>query len=452
MKWQDKYKDKIITAKKAAELVTSSSQVLFSMMDQPADIIEEIAKRYGELESVTLTSHWVEDYPFLHPKQYPEMAKAFFIKDPMTLKFTREGVREKTIDWQPTVFGLSNGERQRNPERGRLYHYKDFFFFKVAAPDENDQCSFGPHPWYTPSACRTAKVKVAEVDPRIPRVYGEFINLNDIDFIVEMPEQNKTRKIEKFGKTPSHEEYELSQVIGANAMSLVKDGDTLQIGVGTAAEAITNFLEYRNDIGIDTEVIYAQIVNLVKKGIITGNKKNIDKGKVTCANLQLYGTDTASLEALEYVRENPVFQFRDISTQCHIPRIATQDNMVAINNILGIDLLGQAIITHLGPVPISGPGGQLDFCIGAHYSKGGRSISMLQSTALDGKVSRIVPLFDAGTVITIPMFYLDYLVTEYGIVNLDCKSRRERAEAIISVAHPDFRDELRRASKEMFYP
>ena len=277
--------------------------------------------------------------------------------------------------------------------------------------------------------------------------------MDDIDYLVEAPEAENLRGKENLGLTPSPEEWEISQVIGANAASLIKDGDTVQIGVGTAAEAIMGFMAEKNDLGIDSEVIYSQTIDLVKRGVITGKRKTHDTGKITCANLQLYGDEKPdSIMSLEYVRENPMFLFRDISTQCHVPRIAAQENMVTINNILAVDLVGQVVITHLGPIPISGPGGQVDFCIGAHYSKGGRSISMLKSTALDGKVSRLVPTFEAGTVIMIPMVYLDYLVTEYGIANLDCKSRRERAEAIISVAHPDFRDELKQAAREMFYP
>jgi 4-hydroxybutyrate CoA-transferase len=453
MKWQDKYRDKLISAKEAAGLITSGSDVIFAMMDQPKDIMTAIAERYHELENVTLTSHWVEDYPFLHPSQYPEMEKAFRIKDPMTLRTTREEIRNKKIDYQPTVFGLSNGYRQECPDRGRLYHYKDFFFFKLTPPDENGRCSFGPHPWYTPSVCRTAKVKVAEIDPNLAWVYGEYVDIDDIDYLVEMSDTERLGGSELLGQTPPPEEFEISQVIGANAASLINDGDTLQIGVGTAAEAIRDFLGEKNDLGIDSEVIYSYTIDLVKRGVITGRRKNIDTGKVTAANLQLYGyNEPASIESLAYVRENPTFLFRDISTQCNVGRIASQDNLVAINNILGVDLLGQVVITHLGPTPITGPGGQVDYCIGAHYSRGGRSISMLKSTALDGKASRIVPQFEAGTVIMIPMVYLDYLVTEYGIANLDCKSRRERAEAIISVAHPDFRDELSRAARQMFYP
>ncbi len=453
MKWQDKYRDKLISAKEAAGLIASGSDVIFAMMDQPKDIMTAVAERYRELENVTLTSHWVEDYPFLHPSKYPEMEKAFRIKDPMTLRTTREEIRNKKIDYQPTVFGLSNGERQKCADRGRLYHYKDFFFFKLTPPDENGRCSFGPHPWYTPSVCRTAKVKVAEIDPNLAWVYGEYVDIDDIDYLVEMSDTERLGGSELLGQTPPPEEFEISQVIGANAASLINDGDTLQIGVGTAAEAIRDFLGEKTDLGIDSEVIYSYTIDLVKRGVITGRNKNVDTGKVTAANLQLYGyNEPASIESLAYVRENPTFLFRDISTQCNVGRIASQDNMVAINNILGVDLLGQVVITHLGPTPITGPGGQVDYCIGAHYSRGGRSISMLKSTALDGKASRIVPQFEAGTVIMIPMVYLDYLVTEYGIANLDCKSRRERAEAIISVAHPDFRDELTQAAKEMFYP
>ena len=453
MKWQDKYRHKLITAKQAAGLITSGSEVIFAMMDQPKDIMLAVAERYNELENVTLTSHWVEDYPFLHPRQHPEMTRAFRIKDPMTLRSTREGVREKTIDYQPTVFGLSNGYRQEFPERGRLYHYKDFFFFKLTPPDENGRCSFGPHCWYTPSVCRTAKVKVAQIDPNLTWVNGEYVNIDEIDYLVDTPEGGSSKGSELLGQTPPAEEFEIAQVIGANAATIIRDGDTLQIGVGTAAEAIRDFLYDKNDLGIDSEVIYSYTIDLVKRGVITGKKKNVDTGIVSAANLQLYGyNQPESIESLAYVKNNPGFLFRDISTQCNVGRIASQNNMVAVNNILGVDLLGQVVITHIGPTPISGPGGQVDFCVGSHYSRGGRSISMLKSTALDNTVSRIVPAFEPGTVIMIPMVYLDYLVTEYGIANLDCKSRQERAEAVISVAHPAFRDELTQAAKKMFYP
>lgn len=452
MEWQDKYKDKLITAKQAAELITSGSDVLFPISNHPKDIALELGKRHGELRDVTLTAHWVEDYPFLHPGKHPEMGKSFLIKDPMTVRTTREEVRERRIDWKPTIFGLSDGNRQLCADRGRLYHYKDFFIFKLTPPNSAGYSSFGPRHWYSPSACRTAKVKIAEIDPCLPWVYGEYVSLDDIDYLVEAPETSGIMPAEVVTPVPSAEEQEIAQVIGANAASLVNDGDSIEIGAGTAAEATIDFLGDKNELGIDSELTYVQIVDLVKRGVITGKRKNVDLGKVVNSCFWTYAEDPKVPEALEFITENPTFEFRDISTMCNVPRIASQDNMVAINSILAVDLLGQVVITHLGSTPISGPGGQVEYCIGAHYSKGGRSIAMLSSTALMGKVSRIIPKLEAGTAVMIPMVYLDYLVTEYGIANLDCKSRWERADALISVAHPDFQPELRTAAKEMFYP
>lgn len=454
MTWQEKYQSKIISAKKAAGMVTSGSNVLFPVMDQPKDIMEELCKRYKDLNNVTLTSHWIADYPFLHPHDNPRMARSFQIKDPMPLIHTREELRERRLDYQPTVFGLNNGTRQAiDPQRGRLYHYKDFFFFKLTPPDKKGNCSFGPRHWFSPSACRTAKIKIAEIDPRLPRVYGEFVHIDEIDYLIEAPESDKFRLEDPFVPKPSRGELNIARAIGKNAASLVKDGDTLEIGVGTAAEAVIDQLADKNDLGIDTEVIFQETVDLAKRGVITGKRKTQDKGKVVSSCLQVFDSNSdQETKALKFVTDNPSFEFRDISSLCHVPRIASQNNMVAINNLLGIDLQAQGVVTHLGTNPISSPGGQVEFCIGSHYSKGGRSIALLNSTALGGSVSRIVPKFDAGVVITIPMFYLDYVVTEYGITNLNCKSSREKAEALISIAHPNYRQELEVAAKEMFYP
>jgi len=226
MRWQDKYRDKLITVKQAAALITSGSDVLFPISNHPKDIALELAKRHGELRDVTLTAHWVEDYPFLHLREHPEMEEAFLVKDPMTVKSTREGVREKRLDWKPTIFGLSDGNRQLCADRGRLYHYKDFFIFKLTPPDSAGYSSFGPRHWYSPSACRTAKVKIAEIDPRLPWVYGEYVSLDDIDYLVETPETSGIMAAEVVVSVPSAEEREIARVIGANAASLVNDGDT----------------------------------------------------------------------------------------------------------------------------------------------------------------------------------------------------------------------------------
>lgn len=450
MKWQDRYKDKLITAEQAAKLVTSGSEVLFSMMNQPKDIGLELAKRYKELGDVTITSHWVEDYPFLHPSENPEMAKAFSIQDAFPLRHTRKEVQENRIDYRPTVFGLSDGVRQKDENRGRLYHFKDFFFLKLTPPNDAGYCSFGHQTWYSPSASRTAKTVVAEIDPDIPWVFGEYIHMSEIDYLVQAPLEDAASRVDHAPATAA-QDWEISQVIGVHTACLVNDGDTLQIGTGTASEAVVNFLEDKNDLGVDTELIFRQLIDLKRQGVITDKRKSVDRGKSVASSYRTYlGADPEIPRTLKYIAYNPGFEFRDISHICNVPRIARQDNLVAINNALAVDLLGQIVVTHVGSAPIGSPGGSLEYSLGAHYAKGGRAIFALQSTALNGTVSRIVPRLDPGAVVAVPMFYADYIVTEHGVANLDCKNIRERAEALISIAHPDFRPQLEEAARKTF--
>lgn len=450
MRWQDRYKEKLLTAEQAAGLVTSDSEVLFSMMNQPKDIGLALAQRYKELKNVTITSHWVEDYPFLHPDRHPEMAEAFSIQDAFPLRHTRKDVQENRIDYKPTVFGLSDGIRQRDENRGRLYHFKDFFFLKVAPPNESGYCSFGHQTWFSPSACKTARVVIAEIDPDIPWVFGEYIHIDKINYLVEAPVEDAAAKVDHAPAT-STEDWELSQVIGVHTASLIRDGDTLQIGTGTASEAVINFLDDKNDLGIDTELIFRQLIDMKQRGIITDKRKNIDRGKSVASSFRTYtGADPEIPKALKYITNHPGFEFRDISYICNVPRIAAQNNMVAINNALAVDLLGQVVVTHVGSHPIGSPGGSIEYCLGAHYSRNGRAIFALPSTALNGKVSRIMPRLDSGAVVAVPMFYADYIITEHGVANLDCKNYRERAEALISIAHPDFQPELRKQAARLF--
>ncbi len=450
MSWQERYRDKLLTVEQAAGLVTSGSQVLFTMMNQPKDIGLALAARYADLRDVTVTSHWVEDYPFLHPAEHPEMAEAFCVQDAFPLRYTRKEVQEHRIDWQPTVFGLSDGIRQLDDHRGRLYHFKDFFFLKLTPPDPEGYCSFGHQTWFSPSAARTAKVVVAQIDPTIPRVLGERIHVDDVDWLVEAPQDADAAKADHAPAT-AVEDWEISQVIGVHTSTLIHDGDTLEIGTGTASEAVMGFLDDKNDLGIDSELTFRQLIDLRRQGVITDARKTVDRGLSVCSSFRTFGgADIELPAALAYITENPGFAFRDISTMCNVPRIAAQDNLVAVNNALAVDLLGQVVVTHIGATPLGSPGGSLEYCLGAHYSRGGRAIFALQSTALNSTASRIVPRLEPGAVVTVPMYFADYIVTEFGVANLDCKNIRDRAAALIEIAHPDFQDELRAAAKQLY--
>ncbi len=445
MSWKDRYKDKLISAEAAAKLVKSGDRVALAHRRGASNFMFALANRAPELRDVTLVANWFVDYPWLQPG----LQDSFRVKDGYVTRVTRGAIREKRNDWIPVLTGLAGDkDRQANQERSAVSNYADFFITFVTPPDPDGTCSFGPDVWWSPSACATAKTVIAEVDPHLPWVYGDNIPISQIDYLLDGPAPGE--KV-YYSPTPPQDEYEKLQVIGALAAGLIRDGHTIQVGTGSASEAVYDFLATKNDLGIHSEIIDAGAVNLVKLGVVTGKYKNYYPGKAVGGGTTLAQYREAR-PLLEFLDHNPLFEFRDAGWVSSIPNIAANDNMVAVNTALMIDLLGQVNCSSLGPVPISGPGGQVEFCIGSHYSRGGRSIHCMLSTALNGTQSRIVPMLEPGSQVMIPMPYLDYLVTEHGVVNLENKTRRERAEAIISVAHPDFRAELKKAAKELFWP
>ncbi|MBA7700661.1 putative butyrate:acetyl-CoA coenzyme A-transferase [subsurface metagenome] len=447
MRWQDKYRAKLITAEQAAALVKPGDVVAFPLQLHPRAIAMALAERREELHDVTLVGEWSEDHPWLQPG----WGKTFIIKDVYGTRYTRQGLRERWIDWVPWPFSFSSDiSRQGQTGRSGACHGADFFMFRVTPPNEDGYCSFGHSLFYTPSAVKSAKTAIALVDPSLIWTCGDYVHVSELDYLVE-PVLKESIQLSQYVPIPSKEEQGLADVIAAHIASLIHDGDTIQVGIGTSSEAIWQFLGDKNDLGLDTEILVPETVELIKKGVFTGKRKNVNKEKVVCSALMTW-PHPSTPPALQFVDNNQMFEFCDISYIANVPRVASNDNMVAINAVIAVDLIGQAVIDSIGSVPLSGPGGQPEYLIGSHYSRGGRSISTLNTTAKGGTVSRIVPQLDKGAMVAIPSFYMDYLVTEYGVVNLENKSRRERAEAIISVAHPDFQSELRKAAKKLFWP
>ncbi len=447
MIWNDNYKGKLVSAEEAVKVVKSGDRVGMPSFSPPRDLGLSLAARRNELRNVTLVSNWTQWFPWFQPG----WEESFRVLVPFVLRQTREGVHERRLDFVPYLFGLENGWRQAGGTRKGNYPYTDVFMLKVTPPNKNGYCSFGHFPLYSPVAARTAKTVIAEVDPFMPWTFGECIHISQIDFLVEP--QPKKKKEKPPLPIPPEEEAGIASVIGSHVADLIRDGDTLQVGSGTASEACMEFLSTKNDLRVYSEVIFPQMIDLMKAGVIKGSNQHfLPEQKVICTGMVVYEADPKFREWLDYLDCNPAFDFRDVSRVCNVPDIAANDNMVTVNNALSIDLLGQIVVDYLGDVPLSGVGGQVEFTIGSHYSRGGKTITVLPSTAKGGTVSRIVPKFVAGTQVAIPGHYLDYLVTEYGVVNLEGKGRRERAEAIISVAHPDFQAELRQAAKSRFYP
>jgi 4-hydroxybutyrate CoA-transferase len=229
---------------------------------------------------------------------------------------------------------------------------------------------------------------------------------------------------------------------------LIQDGDTLQIGVGSAAECLAQNgnLNNKTDLGWHSETTPRGIIPLVRNGVITGKRKTINTGKLVA--IALGGSE----EDMKFVDRNPLFELYDSDYVLDPRVVSANDRFVGINAAVAVDLTGQIAAESVGPAILSGPGGQLTFAIGAQLSKGGRFITTLQSTARGGKFSRIVPMLQEGSMITVPRTLADIVVTEFGIARLRGKTHRERALELIAVAHPDFRAELKRQAGDMFWP
>ena len=448
MSWQDRYRDKLITAPQAAGLVKSGQSIVVSLNPKPREVLLEIARRAGELRGVELLSNWNEDYPWLHPG----MEDSFLVKEGFVLRPSRDAVREKRLDWVPVIFGLHDGIRVAAESlRSSPYHGSDLFLLSLTPPNTKGFCSFGYGVWYSPTGLRSAGTVIAQIDPGLPWTYGESVHVSEIDYLVEAT-PSQPDAVPQATSLPDPTEWEQAQVIGALAADLVRDGDTIQIGIGTPSEAVMGFLGIKNNLGVYSELIFPQITQFMAQGIIAGSGGHQGRSKVATSCLWLNPGDPAARPAVDFINRNRGIGFYDISYMCRVPRIAAHPNMVSINTALAMDLLGQTVLDHIGPTPIAGPGGQVEFSIGSHYSPGGRSITCLLSTARGGTISRIMPQLEPGTISQIPLTYIDYLVTENGVVNLEGKSRRERAEAVISVAHPDFQSDLRRAARLLFWP
>ena len=234
------------------------------------------------------------------------------------------------------------------------------------------------------------------------------------------------------------------------AVELVNDGDTLQMGVGTVSASLGQFLDCRNDLGIQTELVTGGIADLVERGNVTGRRKAIHPGKVVGSALVSMQPDE-----LAKIHENPVFKLYDFGHTDDLRRLIQLDNFVAVNNAMVVDLTGQVSAEAFDHRPYTGVGGQMVFMLAGAYSPGGKSVSVVPSSSVprsgDGaRVTRIVPTLAPGKPVTVPRIYVDFVITEFGHAELRGKTVAERAHALIEIAHPDFRDMLRARAKELY--
>jgi len=428
--WTERYRSRLTTASKALKLVRRGCAVFIgSGAAVPRLLVTELSKMSANLASIRLIHGLTLALTPDTESEYGDLFRhdALFIGPEV-----RDAVCQGRADYTP-VF-LSDVPRLFASESIHL----DVALIQVSPPDDRGRCSYGVSVDVVKAAAENARHVIAEVNQRMPRTLGEgFIHVDQITAMVP----NDSPLPELHFPPPD----DVSLKIGQNVASLVDDGATIQMGISKIARSAARFLEKKKDLGVHTELVSDWIVDLVKMGAVTNARKTLDRKRVV-TSLCL-----GSRRLYDFVDNNPSFDFRPCDYTNDPSIISQQENMVAINSALEIDLTGQVCSDSLGQVFYSGLGGQVDFIRGAARSKGGKPIIAMPSTAAGGVMSRIVPSLSKGAGVMITRGDVYYVVTEYGIAYLHGKNVRERVLALISIAHPKFRARLLEEAKENLY-
>jgi acyl-CoA hydrolase len=427
MNWLSSYQSKRTTAEKAVQVVNSGNRIFISgNAATPNILLKALAERKDELFDIEVNHVLlVGDDPLSKPGMEKHFRHNSLFVGPADRRSIAEGISDYVpvhLSEIPALF-----TKRIIPLDVALVH--------VSPPDEHGFMSFGVECLTTKAAVETAKIVVAQVNEQMPRTLGDsFLHVSRVHKIVECSEPLYTLE----EATPTN----LEKQIAHHVASLIEDGATLQLGIGGIPDAVLSLLDGVRDLGIHTEMVSDGIMHALERGIITNRKKTLHAGKVVCTFV--FG----SHDLYAYVHNNPQFEVHPCDYTNNPFIIAQNENMVAINSAIEVDITGQVCSDSIGTTIYSGFGGQVDFIRGAAYSKGGKPIIALPSTAKNGTISRIVPLLKHGAGVVTSRADVHYVVTEFGIASLHGKNLRQRAEALISIAHPLFRDELEKYAFE----
>jgi acyl-CoA hydrolase/L-amino acid N-acyltransferase YncA len=427
--WPDDYVAKRRSAAEAIGLIRRGQRVFTgSSCGEPQALVRELAARspgFSDLEIVRLLS--LESIPLTMMADESACQtlnlRTFYLGSakPRALSRNKRFLTPMNLSAVPRLF-----KTRQLPLHAAL--------IQVSEPDDFGWMSLGVSVDVTLAAARSADLVIAQVNPRMPRVMGRsFIHVEDVDVVVEHEEELLT--------VDSPPEAPHADLIARHAAKLIEDGSTLQISLGATPQALLAGLADKSDLGVHTQFLSDGIMGLVAKGVITNRRKGFNEGKLVASGA------IGSRDLYEFLHDNPGIEFHPSDVVNDPGVIARHDRMVAINMAMAVDLTGQVCVDALPYNLFSGVNGIMDFVRGAGQSPGGKSILMLFSTTMDGRSSRIVPSINDMPVV-VPRGDVQYVVTEYGVVNLFGKSLQERAIALISVAHPDFRDELFHEARE----
>ena len=421
MDWQNYYREHTMTPEEAVSQIRDGDRVMFGHAVGEPIIFQRTMARMAEQFHGVVVAHMVYlgSGEYLQPGMESHFRhNALFVGAP-----ARRAIAENRADYTPAFFSdiplmIRSGEFP-----------VDVFAFTCSPPDEKGYVSIGLSCDYGWQAIKSAKTVIAEVNPNMPRTFGEsFVHVTDIDGFLcswePLPESKPAKITEEDAK------------IGNYIAELVKDGDCLQLGIGAVPDAVLSALGDKKNLGLHTEMISDGVLPLLENGVINGRCKQRDVGRV-CVTF-LMGTR----KLYDYVDNNPIIKMLPVDV-CNNPAVISQnDNVVSINSCVQVDLQGQVCAEAIGLRQISGIGGQMDFVRGANLSKGGRSIIALHSSTRDLSESKIVPTITKGGPVTTGRCDVNYIVTEYGVAQLRGQTLRERAKRLIAIAHPKFRAEL----------
>jgi len=419
--WQKRYADQLATAKEALKHVKPGQRVFIGTgCAQPRELVKALAARSSQLADVQIV-HLLTlgEAPYAEK----ELSQNFVVNSFFIAENVRSVIQEGMGDYTPIFLS----EIPRLFTTGQLPI--DASLIQVSPPDERGRCSFGISVDIVKSAAANSTFVIAEVNPQMPRTLGDsYIHVHDIDFLV--PVDYPLIEVQWAEIT------EVTGRIGEYVAALVEDGSTVELGIGRVPHAVLESLKGKKHLGIHTEMFTDALVDLIESGVVDGTLKSVDKGKVVASFCM--GTQ----KLYDYIDNNPMFAFHPTEYVNDPFVISRQHKMVAVNVALEIDLTGQVCADSLGTKFYSGIGGQVDFNRGAARAEDGKAIIALPSTAKNGEVSRIVPFLTPGAGVVTTRGDVHYVVTEFGTAYLHGKSVQERALALISVAHPKFREHL----------
>ena len=430
MAWNSIYESKIVTADVAVKNIKSGQRLfLTGNCSVPHKVLEALVEYAPQLQNVEICQALT-----VGPADYvnPDMDGHIRVNTMFISANIRKAVQEGRADFTPVLLS----------EFPQLFKRKilpvDVALIHISPPDEHGFCSFGIEVGLSKSIADSADLIIAEVNQQMPRTLGDsFIHVSKLDYIV--PVDYKLPELPMGEEGPS----DIIESIAKSVASLIPDGATMQLGIGAIPDAVLKHLFEKKDLGIHTELFSDGVIDLVESGILTNSRKSLHPGKI------IAGFILGTQRLYSWVDDNPLIELHPTEYVNDPFVIAQNDRMVAINSAIEIDLTGQICADSIGHKFYSGVGGQLDFIYGASRSKGGVPIIALPSMAKE--ISRIVPALKPGAGVVTTRNHVHYVITEYGIADLYGKTIKQRTQALINIAHPNFRDELTNQAKELHY-